>query len=342
MVLAPFALLGLVREGVRLARRRPGVWRAEAGWVVGLPLAYFVLLPYGHIFSRYLIPALPAFSLLGTGMLKDLAARLPRRPAVYAGAAAAAILLAFQIRGAARAAPTYAESCRYLHQRHERTGEWLAANTPPGAVVAAHDIGAIAFLSKRRVVDLVGIVTPGAVRHLNQPDYLPYLESLLAAQRVSHLAVLRNWLAVDNVKPLFTADPRPEVMEVYPWIPGRTHLVPEEAERLEEQATRALRAGQNESALAFIQNALRADPESARLWGLAGNAWELADRPERAEECYRRAVALFPDADEPRFRLSLVQAKQNKVAEARETLAPLVGRQPAIPGVEELKRLLGP
>jgi hypothetical protein len=343
VVLAPFALVGIGREAVRLARWRPTASRAEAGWAVGLPLAYFVLLPYAHRFSRYLVPAVPAFALLGVGAVRDLLRVVPRRRlALGAGVTVAATILGLQAGGVLPAARSYAELCQYHYQRHERTGRWLAEHTLPGAVVATHDIGAIAFYSGRRIVDVLGLTSPDAVRHLNKPDYIPYLESLFAAQGVTHLAVFRDGLGVDNVRPLFTADPRPEVMEVFPWIPGRTHLVPAAVDQLTARAIQALRANQAAQAVSILQAAINIDGRSSRLWDLAGEAWEFSARPERAEDCYRRSLALFPEAEGPRLRLSRVEAQLDRIAEARATLAPLVGRQPPYPGVEELRKLLGP
>ncbi|MBK6898912.1 MAG: hypothetical protein IPH09_06465 [bacterium] len=40
------------------------------------------------------------------------------------------------------------------------TGLWLRDNTPPDAVVAALDIGALGYASERRVMDLAGLVSP--------------------------------------------------------------------------------------------------------------------------------------------------------------------------------------
>jgi hypothetical protein len=42
-------------------------------------------------------------------------------------------------------------------------GRWFAAHTPADAVLAAPDIGALGYLSQRRVVDLAGLVTPQMV-----------------------------------------------------------------------------------------------------------------------------------------------------------------------------------
>lgn len=39
-------------------------------------------------------------------------------------------------------------------------GEWLSRNTEPDAVVAALDIGAVGYASERRVLDLMGLVSP--------------------------------------------------------------------------------------------------------------------------------------------------------------------------------------
>src|SRR5262249_59142101 len=64
LVLAPFALLAIGREAVAFARRRSAGLRLEAGWALALPLAYLALLPYSHRFTRYLVPALPAYAML--------------------------------------------------------------------------------------------------------------------------------------------------------------------------------------------------------------------------------------------------------------------------------------
>ena len=64
-------------------------------------------------------------------------------------------------------------------------GRWVDAHTPAGARLALNDVGAIAFLGRREVVDVMGLVTPaiipyrrdgeaGVLRYLERacPDYL--------------------------------------------------------------------------------------------------------------------------------------------------------------------------
>ena len=134
--------------------------------------------------------------------------------------AACGLLLAVHAFFFARTFGEYRDFARYHVERHVRAGRWLAAHTPKDAVVATHDIGAIAFYSQRRIVDITGLVTPEVVPHILKPDYIPFLERLFAARHVTYLAVLQEWQAVDNQTPLFEADPNPEVLDIYDWRPG--------------------------------------------------------------------------------------------------------------------------
>lgn len=54
--------------------------------------------------------------------------------------------------------------------------EWVRAHTTENQLVATNDIGAIGFISRRRILDTVGLVEPQLVEHyLNNGDILEYL-----------------------------------------------------------------------------------------------------------------------------------------------------------------------
>ena len=44
-----------------------------------------------------------------------------------------------------------------------RTARWIATHTAPDARVATNDIGAIAFFSRRFILDTEGLITPDAI-----------------------------------------------------------------------------------------------------------------------------------------------------------------------------------
>ena len=228
LLLLPFFALAVWRElRALLARSGHAGPRAEVGWALALVLAYAISLRYSHRFNRYLLPVLPAYAIASVAGLRDVLARVRGRAAASRWAAVAGVLLLVaQMLYFWPALEEYGRFVHYHRERHEAAGRWLAANTPPQAVVATHDVGAIAFYSHRRVVDLAGLVTPEVVPHLGQRDFLPFLDGLLARRGVTRVAVLENWMSVRGAAPLWEATREPEVLHIYPWQPGVTHLAP--------------------------------------------------------------------------------------------------------------------
>lgn len=249
-----------------------------------------MLLPFGHRFARYLLPALPALAVVA---FAELRRRWPR-----AAWAALALSMALQAAALPAAFTTYRDLVLYHFQRHERTGRWLRDHTAPGAVVAANDVGAIAYYSGRRIVDVAGLVDPEVIPHLRQPDYTEFLASLFARRGVTHLALLTNWIEVANQPPLWVADPRPEVMQVHEWRAGRTLLVPEAATRLLRSASAHLRQQQVQEALPLLRQAISVCPANSRAHFLLGAALEYAGDRHGAERAYLESLRLFPGEPE--------------------------------------------
>jgi hypothetical protein len=90
-----------------------------------------------------------------------------RRMPAHAGAArrvlAATAALALLANGALLAVKVRPYATTFTHGIEEcftGTGRWLRDNTPPDAVVAALDIGAVGYASERRIMDLAGLVSP--------------------------------------------------------------------------------------------------------------------------------------------------------------------------------------
>jgi hypothetical protein len=71
---------------------------------------------------------------------------------------------------------------------------WLRANTPPGSLIAAHDIGAIGYWSGRPLIDLAGLVTPEVVPILrDEEQLLTYLVERGAAYVVTFPSWYPSW-----------------------------------------------------------------------------------------------------------------------------------------------------
>ncbi len=157
------------------------------------PLALALLAPYrgpGFQEGRYSIQLLPLAAVVATVPLAALTAwgvassaapavarRLPRLLAVG--------LVVAALAGLWPAATRYGWAVQNIEAMQVHLGHWVAANTPHDARLALNDVGAIAYLSRREVVDVMGLVTPaiipfrkegesGVLRYLERacPDYL--------------------------------------------------------------------------------------------------------------------------------------------------------------------------
>jgi len=158
------------------------VWR-YAGRALGLvtlalvahPIGMALLAPYrGPAFQegRYSIHLLPlvvlalAVALGGRrgGAPPVLAlASVPRR--AWINMLAAGVWLAIAATALVPAATRYAWAVQNINAMQVHLGQWVDARLPKTARIALNDIGAIAFFSRREVIDLMGLVTP---------DIIPY------------------------------------------------------------------------------------------------------------------------------------------------------------------------
>ncbi len=150
---AALVLLGPAFLAAEVAAGRGREHVVPLGWLVALPAFYMASGVPGV--TRYIVPLAPLLVAYGWRLL---APRLrDGRRAVTAlafasgvGLAAYAVVIVPQARTfTAGVEATLADQAR-----------WFKANTPPETRVAIRDIGAFAYYSDRRIVDLAGLVTP--------------------------------------------------------------------------------------------------------------------------------------------------------------------------------------
>lgn len=161
----PLLMLLLPVGLVALAARRRGPWSLTLLWVVGLPLVSAWLTPRLRHHGRYTMPLIPLHILIGAAGLAVLIAwwekRTRRETLVRRGWVGLAVLTtAVAVPVAIWWAGQFAWNVDNINDMQVALGHWAAGHTSPGAVLALNDIGAIGYLSQRRVVDVVGLVSP--------------------------------------------------------------------------------------------------------------------------------------------------------------------------------------
>lgn len=167
--LSPAAALAVVGGAWGLARRR----RAAQWWIavalVVMPFAIGIVAPQrvkpDNV--RYIAQLVSLTAVLAASGFWLLVRRLPA-PAIITAVVVAAVGLV--INGAGRPAE-FGLQVRNINDLHVAAGRWVRTHVPGGAVIAANDVGALAYFGGHRVIDLEGLVSPEVLRYRDgQPN----------------------------------------------------------------------------------------------------------------------------------------------------------------------------
>jgi hypothetical protein len=173
-----------------LLQRHAGIL-AGALWVIGYLGIYAWRLPVVYQHGRYVIPTLAVFCVWGLAGLFDIlqSTRFSRLPNLLARAwlmASGLILLLFWILGAR----AFALDVAIIESEMVDTAKWVNQNTPDGALIAAHDIGALGYFGGRSIVDLAGLVSPEVIPFIRDE---PAIGKFLEVQKADFLVTFPGW-----------------------------------------------------------------------------------------------------------------------------------------------------
>ncbi len=165
LLVGPAVILVVGAAGWLIARFRRAAWiqLLPAIWFLGYIWLYTSRLPlYQH--GRYIMPAMPIFFLFGwLGFLELSGSPRLGRYQWFARTLVRASLLLVSLLFVVLGARSYGEDVGVIESEMVDTARWASGNLPAGALVAAHDIGALGFFDDHPLIDLAGLVSPEAV-----------------------------------------------------------------------------------------------------------------------------------------------------------------------------------
>jgi hypothetical protein len=196
-------LPGLCYAAYTLARVRAWGHLLPALWILLLPALYAWRLPVEYQFGRYMMPIIPfvvVYGLAGTGELLKKMPPLVRR--TWAGTLGA-LLVVFGFLGAT----LYAQSVAIVNCEMVAVAKWTRANVPPGARIAAHDIGAQGYFGAHPLLDLAGLVSPEVIPFIRDEGRL---EAWMLAHGAQYAVFFPSWYpawsAGRSFEPVFSTD----------------------------------------------------------------------------------------------------------------------------------------
>jgi hypothetical protein len=160
--LLPLALAPAI---VLVWRRRGRPLGVVALALIAHPLGMALLAPYrgpGFQEGRYSIHLLPLAIVVVAVGLGPVLQRWAR--------AALLVWLVLALGALVPAAERYGWGVQNIEAMQVRIGRWVDATVPRAARLAVNDIGAIAYVSRREVVDLMGLVTPEILPYRRQGE----------------------------------------------------------------------------------------------------------------------------------------------------------------------------
>lgn len=322
MIWFPFLIYVLVIAR-SLTRKEYNHYFVYLLFVIGLILAYYIKLPFSHRFGRYLLPVMPFYILIAVAGLKTVLDFIETKISKRSSILTNAIFILYSLTAIYLFASDtisitkdYSFICKYHNDRHVAAGKWINENTIESDVIAAHDIGAIAFYGERKIIDMAGLITPELISHLQEKNYAAYVNDYLSKQKVDYIVTIRNWFEVVNDKPIFTPINSFEFLDIFKFNPGRTHIQPREVSEKNQAALQMIQKGMLPDAINILQQSLWKDSKSSQTHFLLGAAYEgIKDYPN-AENYFKKAVELFPDFAEANFGLGKVYFEQKKYDES--------------------------
>jgi len=312
-------------------------------FIVVFILVYYIQLPFTHRFGRYLMPIIPFYLFVAFDGFQRLLIYLQAKSKsdqskalniiyfVFAGFA-----LGLSLNQIPKNADEIAFTGKYHYDRHIKIAEWLKQNTKENDVIATHDIGALAFYSNRKIIDMVGLVNPEVIEHLNDKNFSDYLKNYFIRNNVSYFVTMRNWFEAVNQRPVFIPINEFEFMEVFKFEPERFHIMPKEASFYNQRALFFIQNENYRAALDFLIRSLRIDSNSSRTLFLLGNVYDFLKDYDNAEIYLKRAIELFPEYFEAHYELARVYFLKQQYQLAKESALKSIEYNPDFKEVYQL------
>jgi len=169
-------------------------------------------------------------------------------------------------------------------------------------------VGAIAYYSGKRIVDMVGLISPEMIPRLGSLDGLV---GFMNSGHVTHLAILRNWFEVDNQNPIFSTDPNnPEIMEVFEYNPKIVHFLTRDVDQFFQAGQYYASRNDFNTAIRYLTQGIQRDPRSSKGHRLLAETYfRMGKRDEAAKE-FQVTLQLHPADAGAQAGLARVAAEQ--------------------------------
>ncbi len=325
LLIVPF-LFGLIKAIFDIVRKKYNSILHALLFIFLLIFLYWYKLPFAAVKGRYLIPVIPFYILISVYGVREffrvISLFLMDKKIINTVCILYfAITVTYTISAYSNHKTDYSEQTHHISIRNLAVSKWLIENTPENSIIATHDIGAIGYYTRRKIVDVAGLVNPQFSQKLFDPDFTKFIVDEMKRQNVSYFAFIREWYQTVNQKPLFEAgDNNEEIMAIYKFEPDKSHILSYEVKGNISYALQMLNTRQPQQirqAQQILQQTAALDPQSSlTYYYLAFTYSVLGDQPDNIKYL-NKALEIFPEYKDALIALIDTYKKQNKTDEAK-------------------------
>lgn len=209
-------------------KRRSWVTLSGALWVIGHIAMYAYRLPVIYQHGRYVIPAVPLFVLLGfSGFFNTLVGLQNPRIRWLISRAWGGAIFAFAVLFWVFGVQSYLDDVAMIDGEMVQMANWIEDNTSAEDLIAAHDIGAIGYFTRRPILDLAGLVSPDVIPFIrDEPELASFMDQACPRYLVTFPAWYPHLISMGDL--VFQTDTKitlelgGENMAVYAWVGNGT------------------------------------------------------------------------------------------------------------------------
>lgn len=284
---------------------------------------YWYKLPYAHRFGRYMMPIIPFYIITfiyGARVFFKYFYRYFKDKNtvnalnyIFLGA-----VIIYSGSSYYETKNVYQDQTHHIAIRQVATAKWLKNNTPESSIIATHDVGAIGYYSDRKIVDVAGLINPEFIKKLNSKDFARFMTEQMVKEHVDYIAFLREWYRVVNQTPLFTTgDQNFEIMDVFKFEPGKTHILSGEVNGMNNYGLQMIRQRQYRQAASVFTQAVEKDPKSSLSFFYLAYAYSYLGNPSNSEKYLKIALELYPGFKDAATALVETYKREGKLSEAK-------------------------
>ncbi len=167
-------------------------------WIIFLPLISSIVIPNWRHHVRYLIPLIPFLNIAAVYYLAILLNSkyfINFKKSYFTSRSITLSFLMISFIYYIVFAIELGKNTDNINNQQVKLGSWVRDNVSSDETIAVNDIGAIKFISRNRILDLEGLVTPEILRYRTYQwkDNLDSTFYLLKKNNVSYIIIYDEW-----------------------------------------------------------------------------------------------------------------------------------------------------